>query len=131
MKIAIEKIESMPNFRMIGGTTIDKITAAENLLRVKFAIDYRAYLEKFGAASFFGHEMTGICDSKRLNVVDVTKEEREYNPDVPNNLYVVEQANIDGIVIWQSAKGEVYQSIPGHQIIKIADSLVEYIDNFS
>ena len=59
---------------------------------------------------------------------DVTKEEREKMPDVPQSWYVIEQAHIDGIVIWQSGDGDIYQTIPGYNPQKIADSLAEYID---
>jgi hypothetical protein len=44
------------------------------------------------------------------------------------NLYVVEQANIDGIVIWQSETGEVFQTMPNALPIKISDSLLEYLE---
>ena len=61
-------------------------------------------------------------------MVQVTLEERANLPDVPADWYVVEQANIDGIVIWQAVSGEIYQTQPGAQPVKIADSLTEYID---
>lgn len=41
--------------------------------------------------------------------------------------YVVEQANIDGIVIWQASDGKVYQTNPKLKPLQIAESLSEYI----
>lgn len=78
----------------------------------------------------YGHELTGVCDIPRLNVVNVTVEAREYNPLVPLEWYVVEEAHIDGIMIWQSQTGEIYQSQPGVTPEKIADSLADYLDRF-
>ena len=84
-------------------------------------------IKEYGAVTFSGHELTGICNSKRLNVVDVTKEERKYNK-VPEDWYVIEQANIDDIVIWQDTNGAVYQTMPNKKPIKLCNSLLEYID---
>ena len=80
----------------------------------------------FGVASFAGHELTGACKSKRLSVVDVTIEERG-NITVPANWYVLEQANIDSIVVWQDSNGTVYQTAPNTIAKKLCGSLAEYI----
>ena len=123
----IKKIQSQPNFYAMTGTTQSQIEQAEKALGIMFSNEYREYLIAFGTASFSGHEFTGICKSSRLNVADVTTYERTKNPTVPLNLYVVEQVNIDGIVVWQSSTGEVYQSAPKAPLLKIFDSLCEYI----
>lgn len=128
MKEFITKLKNTPNFRMIGKVTKDRIEESQKELGVKFSSDYYTYLQNYGCASFYGHELTGICNFPRLNVVDVTIEERASNSQVPQNLYVVEEANIDGMVIWQSASGEIYQSLPGKELKKIANSLSDYID---
>ena len=41
--------------------------------------------------------------------------------------YVLEQANIDGIVLWQDKEGNVYQTMPSSVPKKICGSLAEYI----
>ena len=128
MKDIIFQIKEKPGLRMTAGVSNEKIKEAEIELNANFSNDYRSYLLEFGVASFNGHELTGICNFPRLNVVNVTKEEREYFPNGTDNLYVVERANIDGIVIWQSSSGEIYQSIPNHKLTKIAASLKEYIE---
>ena len=87
----------------------------------------REYVAAFGAASFAGHELTGVCGSKRLNVVPVTLEERS-NTTVPLDWYVLEQANIDGIVLWQDRSGAVYQTAPHIKPRKFCGSLAEYIE---
>ncbi len=128
MKDFISKLKNAPNFRMIGEMTKGRIDESQKELGVNFSKDYYTYLQNCGCASFNGHELTGICNIPRLNVVDVTIGEMSSNPQISQNLYFVEQANIDGMVIWQSASGEIYQSLPGKELIKIANSLSDYID---
>lgn len=108
--------------------TPSEVSQAEQALHLAFSPEYREYLSAYGVASADGHEFTGICASPRLNVVNVTREERETNPGVPDDWYVVEQAHIDGIVIWQSEKGEVYQTQPGAEPFRLCASLAEYIN---
>ena len=105
-----------------------EIQQAEMELEVKFAEDYYQYLLHFGLVAYDGHELTGITKSKRLNVVDVTKKARQYTANVPDDWYVIEETNIDGIVIWQSSEGAIYQTQPGHTLAMICKSLSEYID---
>lgn len=127
MSDIIKEINKKNNVFKIGKISKDKIVSAENMLGLNFANEYKKYLCEFGVASYEEHELTGICDSKRLNVVDVTLEEKQYNNNVPDDFYVIEQAHIDGIVIWQSEKGEIFQTYPNGKPIKIFDSLAEYI----
>lgn len=104
------------------------IINAEKELGLEFSNEYRKYLMEFGCIAFDGREFTGICDIDRLNVVCVTNDEKKFNQCIPINWYVIEQANIDGIVIWQSSTGEIYQTSPNSKPIKLCDSLSEYID---
>ena len=102
MKI-IKLMQEQPAFHARSAASNEEIAAVENVLGLRFAQDYREYVATFGAASFAGHELTGICKSDRLNVVTVTMEERN-NMVVPADWYVLEQANIDGIVVWQNSE---------------------------
>ncbi len=122
------KMAKLQSFRHRIPVDSDLISSAEKELGVIFSPEYMEYLKEFGAASYYGHELTGICKSSRLNVVDVTITERENNPIVPKNWYVIEQANIDGIVIWQAETGEIYQTAPNAVPLKLYDSLGEYIE---
>lgn len=108
------------------GVAPKTIKVAEKSLGLSFYKEYGDYLKEFGIAAVNGHELTGLTTSKRLNVVSVTQEERKYHT-VPRDWYVVEQLHIDGVVVWQSANGEVYQSLPGQPPTKLCNSLVEYI----
>ena len=112
----------------MAAATNEQINDAEQKLGVSFFEEYREYLYTFGVASFYGHELTGICASPRLNVIDVTLAERHIFPKIPKSWYVVEEANIDGIVIWQSDSGEVFQASPGVEPVRLGGSLVEYLE---
>lgn len=126
MNAILDVLRNAPDF--IGGKGCGNVAIfdAEQALGIRFAPDYRAYLQKIGLACFDGHELTGICKAFRLNVVDVTLDERKQCPDAAG-WYVVEQANVDGIVIWQAPSGEIYQTMPGVSARKICNSLTEYV----
>jgi len=110
------------------GVKNDVINDAERKLNIKFATDYRKYLLSYGLAMFGGHEITGLGKDRRTNVIDVTLDEREKNPET-TNLYVIEQTNIDSVVIWQSCKGTIYQTVGSSKPTKIFDSLIEYLEH--
>ena len=118
-----------PNFRALGSVDCNAVDNSELQLSVIFANEYRDYLIEFGVVSVNGHELTGICKSERLHVVDVTTVEKGKNPTVDKSWYVVERTNIDGIVVWQTPNGEIFQTSPTTHPIKIADSLVDYLLN--
>lgn len=127
MSEIISFLREMPYFVSLKGANDEEIKIAEQRLDLCFSYEYCTYLKEFGIASAGNHELTGICNSPRLNVVDVTISERDNNPEVPKDWYVLEQANIDGIVIWQNQKGEVYQTQPFMENKMIANSIVDYI----
>ena len=128
MSSIVKKMQSKPDFYAMKGVTEEQIKQAEKALGLLFSDEYREYVAAFGIASFDGHELTGICAFPRLDVVSVTNEERNCNPTIPPNYYVVEQAHIDGIVVWQSSTGEVYQTMPNAPTIKLCASLCEYLE---
>jgi len=110
-------------------TNENEIKQAELELGLRFADDYRNYIKQFGCMVIGSREITGISSQENYNVVSITKAQRNYNKNLPENSYVIEQLNIDGIIIWQSSNGEVFQTSPNTAPMKIADSLVEYIQS--
>ena len=116
---------------MIVGTGADNasIQAAEAALNLSFSEEYREYVRHYGCMSFDGRELTGISSIERFDVVAITQQQRKFYPDLPSEWYVIEQLNIDGIVIWQSDTGKIYQTMPYSAPEKICDSLSEYIEN--
>lgn len=123
----IEVLKSMPDYIGSDGRTEEEIDKAEKVLGISFAKDYREYLKEIGLACFDGHELTGLTKTDRLNVVSVTKEQREQIGKVASSWYVIEEAGIDGIIIWQGSDGTVYETAPNSKSKMIAKSLAEYI----
>ena len=126
MSDSIATLKNAPEYIGGNGRTDAEIESAEKLLGVEFAPDYKCYLKEIGLACFDGHELTGICKSSRLNVVDVSLSQRELFPNA-RSWYVVEETNIDEIVIWQAPSGELYQTASGSMCRRICSSLAEYI----
>ena len=127
MSALTQKMPSMKSFKSRTPATEEQIKCAEEELGLTFTKEYSEYLAEFGCASFYGHEFTGICNSERLNVVQVTTELRALNEGTPCDWYVIEENNVDGISVWQNSKGSIYLMIPNHTAKKIADSFLEYI----
>lgn len=127
MKNITEVMQTLPDFYPASGASAKMINDAEKQLGVTFSKEYREYVKAFGDASANGHELTGISSNKRIDVVSVTIAERMRNQDIPENLYVVEQTRIDRIVVWQDARGSIYQTIPGGKPEKIFETLWDYI----
>ena len=78
----INSLSSLPDFYSLTGASGEQIAQAERALSLRFADDYRQYVRAFGAVSAAGHELTGVCASKRLNVVEVTLSARAVQPAV-------------------------------------------------
>ena len=108
------------------GADIEEIKETEDRLNLEFSVEYKDYLKKYGVASADGHEFTGIVNSPRLNVVDVTMKTKK-DHDVAAELYVVELLQIDGIIIWQNKTGEVFMMSNNGELSKIGDNLMEYL----
>ena len=127
MNELIEAMRCKSNFYAEKGVSAIQIEQAETALGLKFALDFKECLREFGAVSFGGHELTGFSADPNLDVVKVTQKNWSKN-NVGKNLYVIEEAHIDGIVIWQDADGIVYETTPKSEAKKIAQSLAEYLD---
>ena len=127
MSEIIKTLKKLPDLLPLKSATMTEISDAEIQLRLRFANDYKEYLNEFGAIMANGIELTGIAKSENRNVIFVTKQEWELNPQVPQNMYVMENVGIDGIIIWQDSDGAIYQSLPGKNPQKIFDNLVAYL----
>ena len=127
MSSIVDLIRSLPDLLTAQGASPEQIAQAESELNASFTPEYREYVSAFGYIVFNAHELTGICASQRLNVVNVTRQARTANPDIPPENYVIEDTGIDDILIWQNPSGEILQSIPGHPPVKAASSLSDYL----
>ncbi|MEE8674482.1 SMI1/KNR4 family protein [Tractidigestivibacter scatoligenes] len=121
-----EQLEKLGGFIGSGGVSCQAINAAEDALGIRFALDYREYLSTCGIAAVDGHELTGLGSSWRVDVVNATMEQRKKLAGCDDK-YVIEETHIDGIVVWQSATGEVFETSPGTKPRKTYDSLLEFL----
>lgn len=128
MKI-IETIKGLKNMRSLGRASEAQILQAENLIGIKFADEFKEYAKEYGAISAYGLELCGVCNSKRLDAASFTLEERELNKNFPNDMYVIENLGIDGILILQNERGEVFEISPNTKPKKIYNSLADYLLN--
>ncbi len=127
MATIIDALKSKMNLLAGEGVSETMITEAEKTLNLSFSSEYKEYLKTYGIAAYGGHELTGITRSSHVNVVDVTKDERERNPDVPADLYVIEETDVEEIVIWQSGDGKIFYSGPNQKLTHLCNSLSEYV----
>lgn len=123
----IEAINGLDHLCVLLPAAPEAVAEAEQSLGLQFAPDYKYYVQRFGAISACGIELTGVTSSRRLNVVSVTKRNRAMNGNIPPNMYVIEDMAIDGLLILQDATGAVY-SVPPHALSrKVFDSLTDYV----
>ena len=128
MSEIVKTINLLPELIALVGASATEIASAENQLNLRFADEYKEYLAEFGAIMADGVELSGVAKSEHRNVVFVTKQEWELNPQVSRDMYVIENVGIDGIIIWQDVSGSVYQTAPHQVPRKICASLEEYLD---
>ena len=128
MNNTIKQLAKMDGLLAGDGVSDDAIREAEKVLVVKFAEDYRSYLSSYGIVAVNGHELTGLGASSRVDVVAVTEEVRKRLKESLNELYVIENDNIDGIIYWQNRAGKVYRTVNDSEPKLIADSLIEFIN---
>lgn len=121
---AINKLEDLMH---LTAASEDQISLAEKELNLRFAEEYKEYVKSFGVISAYGIELTGICKSPRLSVVNVTKRERK-NSNLPDDLYVIENVGIEGLLLLQNEAGEIYQLDENKNLQKRYDSLSQYIE---
>ncbi len=123
----IDLLREDPSTKSLIPASESDICYAERMLGSRFSQEYKEYLMTFGVAITDKHEFTGLCKSKRLNVVDITLRERNKHAVINNILYVIESIDIDHIIIWQDSFGAIYQSVGENTPISICNSLYEYV----
>ena len=131
MSELITMLTQKPGIISTGSVSDELIKKAEDTLSLKFAADYKEYLANLGCVSLPGHELTGIFKSVRLNVIDATMRNRQLFTNIPADCYVIEEANIDDIVIWQNGSGIIFKATPRTEPVQIAKSLVDYLKEIS
>ena len=124
----ISIIEKLPEMQYSFPASEEDIIKAEKELNVVFADEYKKYLLTFGAVQSDIIAISGIIDDEDYNVVNLTKRLKLSYKNIPADFYVIEDVGVDGLVIWQSVDGTIYQSIPTSKPVKIFASLSEFLN---
>lgn len=127
MSAIIEKIGKIEKLYHAKGCTFKQIKEAQTALGITFPEEYMDIVKAYGAISFFGTEWTGLNVDEYLNVVSVTKQERELNSSFPTDCFVLENQGIDGLIVIANEAGQVF-SLQFAKVEKIHDSISGYLD---
>lgn len=127
MSSIIEKIKKIEKLYHAKGCTMKQVKEAQSELEITFPEDYIDIVREYGSISFYGTEWTGLNVGDYLNVVSVTKKEREINGDFPPDCFVLENQAIDGLIVICNEKGEVF-SLQYSKLERIHDSISDYLD---
>lgn len=128
MNSIIDTINSLPTPKH-GFGKIDQLVIedAQATLNIQFSAEYKDFVKYIGALVFSGNEIFGTVPYPSLDVVSATLHARECDKSFPQSMYVVSDLHIDGILILQNSKGEIYQYTPFKFCKKIFDSLSDFI----
>lgn len=127
MSRIVEKIKSISKMYHVTGCTTRQLMEAQSALGIEFPEEFIDYVKEFGAISFYGTEWTGLNVDGYINVVEVTKQEREMNSSFPNDCFVIENLGIDGLISIVNQKGQVF-SLQYDKKELICESLIDYLD---
>jgi len=127
MESIIDIMRALRSFSPGESVSENEVADAERELELLFSEEYKQYLIAFGAMDAYSIELTGFTDDEELHVVSATKAAWEYHDHVPRNLYLIEDAAFDGILIWQDSSGNIYESTPSQTPRIIFSSLAEYV----
>lgn len=122
-----DKIETISKLYHVTGCSVDQINDAQKLLNLKFPEDYTDYVKEYGAISFYRTEWSGLNVTGYLNVVDSTLQERQLNPDFPDDCFVIENLGIDGKIVVENEVAQIYL-IHYDEKVFLCDGLAEYLD---
>lgn len=129
MSRIIDAINKLNDVAGLVPATKAEIINAERELGLHFDDEYKEVLENFGAVMSDNIELIGISSSKRLDVVNVTKREKQLNLEISDNMYVIENIGVDGALMLQSVDGEIFITKPGLKPIKKFDSLSSFVES--
>lgn len=118
-------IQGLENLKHLQAASQSEVAQAEKQLDLTFATDYKQYVQTYGAIIAKGIEFTGVNVPSRINVVDVTLNERK-RENIPSSYYVMENIGIEGYLVLQNNEGKIASYCDG-QIEEIAQSIGEYI----
>lgn len=119
-------INSFKRKRFTGSVSDEIIEKAEKELGLSFSSEYIDMLKSYGSLCVKGEEFLGI-DINNYDVVKATNKARNTSSDFPQNMYVIEDMAIDGILLLQKTTGEIFTYQPYQSLQKVTDSLADYL----
>ncbi len=97
-----------------GGVSLKEVEIAEKELGITFPEEYKELLVQYGAISVGTNEIAALGVEGYLNVVQLTKEERQL---LPNNeletYFVIQNIGSEGLLIVLDSEGNVYEYANG------------------
>lgn len=123
----VDEIRKIEKFYHVSGCTTRQLKDAQKTLNLEFPEEFIDYVKEFGAISFYGTEWTGLNVEGYLNVVEATKQEREFNSAFPLDCFVIENQGIDGVITVINEKGYVFTMQYDSQTL-LCDSLSDYLN---
>ena len=103
------------------------IVESQKLLRVRFSEDYKEMLLNFGALMYHGNTILGLNPEHKYDCVSVTIDMKEFDEDIPANMYVIMMADIDSLLFLQDECGNVYKHFPMQGFQLIANNLEDFL----
>ena len=103
MDVNIEQLAGLPGFSGFAPASEAAVAEAELAHGCDvFRQYFRSVLLEYGCIETDGHQLTGQIDSKRLNVLRVTKDMRAIYKALGPYCYVIEDVYVDGVIICQN-----------------------------
>ncbi len=126
----IDYIKTLSTARFTKPVSQGLIVKSECSLGVTFTNDYTLLLRNFGDMMYNHNEILGLNSDHDNDCVSYTLEARVEDETIPDNLYVISSAGIDGVLYLQGTDGVIYQHSPFSECTKIANSLEDFIKSF-
>ena len=127
MSKILEVVNRIKHKDNLGNCSLEDIKAAEQALGLKFAGEYIELLTNFGTLTTDYLDISSTLKDPFYDVTHLTKDVRNRHKGLPNDLYVVYDVHIDGIVILQNASGKVFSIDETGSLMEAYDSLAAFI----
>ena len=95
--------------KTIGKTSREDIEKAQDRLGFVFPKEYRIFVENFGAMAYRSNEVFGLGIDGYLNVVESTIQERKLYPEQLDNVVVIKNEGVEGILLTLNEDGNVLE----------------------
>lgn len=123
-------ISDLKCVRFLSPACESDISNAEKKMGIRFAEEYKKYTMVYGAIYNKEFEITGVCDSPKMDVMAVTLHKRLKDPNFPGDMYVVEDTGAEDLLVLQNQEGKIFSYIPELPPQQMFDSMAEFLEDF-